>query len=83
MLRTKRIQMITTLFFSYFFIVCLPVNAHHGGVSTAFGPGAPIETASPMTLGKGRFLLYERMEYVPFRNRDNAEPENVDTFTFF
>lgn len=43
---------------------------------------APVETASPMTLGKGKFLLYERMEYVPFRNRDNAEPENVDTFTF-
>lgn len=84
MLRIKQVQMIAVLFLSYIFIVCVPVvDAHHGGVSTAFGPGAPIETASPMTLGKGRFLLYERMEYVPFRNRDNAEPENIDTFTFF
>lgn len=82
MLRKKQIQKIT-IFFSFIFIVCIPVEAHHGGVSTAFGPGAPIETASPLTLGKGRFLLYERMEYVPFRKRNNHEPENVDTFTFF
>ncbi|ODS31056.1 MAG: hypothetical protein SCARUB_03824 [Candidatus Scalindua rubra] len=79
----KEIQIITILSFIYMFAVCLPVYAHHGSVSTAFGPGAPVETASPMTLGKGRFLLYERMEYVPFRSRDNAEPENIDTFTFF
>lgn len=24
--------------------------AHHGGVSAAFGPGAPVETSSPQTL---------------------------------
>ncbi len=79
----KEIQIIIFLFFIYMFAICLPVFAHHGGVSTAFGPGAPVETASPMTLGKRKFLLYERMEYVPFRNRSNAEPENIDTFTFF
>src|SRR3972149_2683689 len=39
------------------------VYAHHGGVSTAFGPGAPVETASPMTIGKGKFLLYEKIEF--------------------
>jgi len=84
MLRIRQFQMMAILFFSYISIVCVPVvDAHHGGVSAAFGPGAPVETASPMTLGKESFLLYERMEYVPFRNRDNAEPENVDTFTFF
>ncbi|MBM4066524.1 MAG: transporter [Planctomycetes bacterium] len=57
--------------------------AHHGGVSSAFGPGAPIETASPLALGKGRILIYEKFEYVPFEQKDNAEPENIDTFTFF
>jgi hypothetical protein len=57
--------------------------AHHGGVSTAFGPGAPIETASPLALGKGNFLLYEKFEYVPFEHKDHADPENIDTFTFF
>ena len=58
-------------------------NAHHGGVSSAFGPGAPIETASPLALGKGRYLIYEKFEYVPFEHKEHAEPENIDTFTFF
>ncbi len=57
--------------------------AHHGGVSSAFGPGAPIETASPLALGKGRYLIYEKFEYAPFEHKDHAEPENIDTFTFF
>jgi len=57
--------------------------AHHGGVSSAFGPGAPIETASPLALGKGNFLIFEKFEYVPFEHKDHAEPENIDTFTFF
>lgn len=58
-------------------------SAHHGGVSSAFGPGAPIETASPLALGKGRYLIYEKFEYVPFEHKEHAEPENIDTFTFF
>ncbi len=57
--------------------------AHHGGVSTAFGPGAPIETASPLALGKGTFLIYEKFEYVPFEHKGHAKPENINTFTFF
>lgn len=59
------------------------VFAHHGGVSTAFGPGAPIETASPLALGRGNFLLFEKFEYIPFEHKNHAEPENIDTFTFF
>lgn len=57
-------------------------SAHHGGVSAAFGPGTPIETSSPLTLKKGSFLLYERIELVPFKKLAFAEPENVDRFTF-
>lgn len=56
--------------------------AHHGGVSAAFGPGAPVETTSPLALGKGKFLLFEKYEYVPFEHKEHAEPENIDTFTF-
>lgn len=56
--------------------------AHHGGVSAAFGPGTPVETSSPMTLKEGTFLLYERVEVVPFKKFSFAEPENVDRFTF-
>ena len=57
--------------------------AHHGGVSTAFGPGAPIETTSPLALGKGRFLVFQKFEYVPFEQKDHAEPENINSHTFF
>ncbi len=67
-------------YFIYFvllvFIVIINTTssfAHHGGVSTAFGPGAPIETASPLALGKGNFLLYEKFEYVPFEHKDHAQ----------
>ncbi|MGQ3685835.1 MAG: hypothetical protein ACUBOA_12650 [Candidatus Loosdrechtia sp.] len=57
--------------------------AHHGGgISTAFGPGAPIETSSPLAMGRGRFLLFERFEYVPFIQKSHAEPENVKSFIF-
>ena len=56
--------------------------AHHGGVSAAFGPGAPVETSSPMTLKKGGFLIYEKVEVVPFKKFAFAEPENIDRYTF-
>ncbi|KAA3606459.1 MAG: hypothetical protein D8M57_16175 [Candidatus Scalindua sp. AMX11] len=79
----RNILIAILLFSSSLAIICLPTYAHHGGISTAFGPGSPVETASPMTLGKGKFLLYERIEYVSFRERNNAEPENIDTFAFF
>ena len=46
------------LFLSGVFISNTAAFAHHGGVSSAFGPGAPIETASPLALGKGRYLIY-------------------------
>ncbi len=49
-----------------------PAWAHHGGVSAAFGPGAPIETSSPLTLQKGKFLIFERVELSPFRTFGDA-----------
>jgi len=75
--------LIAMLFLFYVLTMDTSVYAHHGSVSTAFGPGAPIETASPLALGKGNFLLFERFEYVPFEHKEHAEPENIDTFTFF
>lgn len=59
------------------------VQAHHGGVSAAFGPGAPVETSSPLTLPKGDFLLYERIEISPFKKFNDARDEGGnDKFTF-
>lgn len=64
----------------------IPVSnalAHHGGVSAAFGPGAPVETSSPMTLPKGTFLLYERVEVSPFKKfGDDRDEGGNDKFTF-
>jgi hypothetical protein len=57
--------------------------AHHGGVSTAFGPGAPVETSSPLTLPKGKFLLFERVEISPFKKFGDARDDGGnDKFTF-
>jgi hypothetical protein len=75
--------LIAILFLPGIFVMNTAADAHHGGVSSAFGPGAPIETASPLALGKGRYLIYEKFEYVPFEHKNHAEPENIDTFAFF
>jgi hypothetical protein len=56
--------------------------AHHGGVSLPFGPGTPIETASPLTLPEGGVVLYARAEHVEWRKFHFAEPANKDSFTF-
>ena len=57
--------------------------AHHGGVSAAFGPGAPVETSSPLTLPQGKFLLYERVELSPFKKFGDARDDGGnDKFTF-
>jgi hypothetical protein len=55
--------------------------AHHGGVSLPFGPGTPIETASPLTLPQGGVVLYTRAEQVEWRKFQFAEPTNKDSFT--
>lgn len=60
----------------------LEALAHHGGVSLPFGPGTPIETASPLTLPEGGVVLYARTEQVEWRKFQFAEPTNKDSFTF-
>lgn len=63
--------------------VSLSVQAHHGGVSAAFGPGAPVETSSPLTLPKGKFLFFERIEISPFKKFGDArDVGGNDKFTF-
>lgn len=60
-----------------------PAWAHHGGVSAAFGPGAAIETSSPLTLPVGKFLLFERIEIAPFEKFNDArDVGGNDKFTF-
>lgn len=57
--------------------------AHHGGASISQGPGTPIETNSPLTLPEGSTVIFTRMEYVPFRRFDFAEPNNTRDFQFY
>lgn len=64
-------------------LVAPSLHAHHGGVSAAFGPGAPIETSSPLTLPDGSFLLFERIEIAPFEKFNDArDVGGNDRFTF-
>jgi hypothetical protein len=65
-------------------VLLLPLEAlaHHGGVSLPFGPGTPIETASPLTLPEGGVVAYARTEQVEWRKFRFAEPTNKASFTF-
>jgi hypothetical protein len=65
-------------------ILLVPTQAfaHHGGVSLGFGPGSPIETTSPLTLPEGGLVVFNRLEYAPFRKFDFAQPENKDSYLF-
>jgi len=60
--------------------VAFPAPAHHGGVGFGVagpeGPGAAIETSSPLPLPQGTLFLMLKSEYAPFRQLDFAEPEN-------
>jgi hypothetical protein len=65
-----------------------PVAAfsHHGGAAVGMagpeGPGAAIETTSPMPLPPGSLFFMVKSEYVPFRQLDFAQPENK-TYSLF
>ncbi len=47
------------------------------------GPGAGLETTSPMTLPVKNLYLMLKDEHVPFQNFQLAEPENIRTFDFY
>jgi hypothetical protein len=57
-----------------------PALAHHGsagvGMAGPEGPGAAIETTSPIPLPQGSIFFLLKSEYVPFRQFDFAQPEN-------
>jgi hypothetical protein len=57
-------------------------SAHHGGLSLAFGPGTPVETASPLTLPRGGFVISARSEYVDYKKFSFSDPVNKDASIF-
>jgi hypothetical protein len=63
------------------------VSAHHGvaavGIGYLEGPGAGLETASPLTLPPNHLYLMVKGEHVSFKKYTFAEPQNKDTFDFF
>ena len=58
----------------------LPARAHHGGAAVGMsgpeGPGAAIETTSPIPLPQDTLFLMVKSEYAPFQQFGFAEPEN-------
>jgi hypothetical protein len=58
----------------------LPARAHHGGAAVGMpgpeGPGAAIETTSPIPLPQDTLFLMVKSEYAPFQQLDLARPEN-------
>jgi hypothetical protein len=64
----------------------LPARAHHGGAAVGMagpeGPGAAIETTSPIPLPQNALFLMVKSEYVPFQRFDFAQPENK-TYSLF
>jgi hypothetical protein len=66
-----------------------PARAHHGGAAVGMagpeGPGAAIETTSPIPLPQGTLFLMLKAEFAPFQPFDFAAPTNkvyslFDTF---
>ncbi len=60
--------------------IASPARAHHGGAAVGMagpeGPGAAIETTSPIPIPQGALFLMVKSEYVPFRQYEFASPEN-------
>jgi hypothetical protein len=63
-----------------------PARAHHGvaavGAAGPEGPGAALETPSPLPLAQGTLFLMAKTEYVPYRQRGFAEPTNKSYSSF-
>jgi hypothetical protein len=63
-----------------------PARAHHGVASASFagaeGPGAALETTSPLPLPRGTLLLLAKSEWAEYRPFAFAAPENKDHSSF-
>ena len=63
-----------------------PARAHHGvaavGVAGPEGPGAAMETTSPLPLPEGMLFTMVKTEYVPFQRFAFAEPNNKSYSSF-
>jgi hypothetical protein len=61
-------------------------RAHHGvaavGLAEPEGPGAAMETTSPLPLPEGMILTMVKTEYVPFQQFAFAEPNNKSYSSF-
>ena len=76
------IRLVRLLLVAFALLVPCTTLAHHGGVSLAFGPGSPIETASPLTLPEGGLVIGFRAEQVEWKPFDWNKPDNKTSFTF-
>jgi hypothetical protein len=67
-------------------LLASPARAHHGvaavGIAGPEGPGAAMETTSPLPLPQGALFTMAKTEYVPYRQFASAEPENKSYSSF-
>ncbi|MFT3916681.1 MAG: hypothetical protein QM704_22150 [Anaeromyxobacteraceae bacterium] len=65
-----------------------PARAHHGTAAVsaigAEGPGAALDTTSPLPLGQGTLFVLAKGEYVPFQQRDGfTDQKSYSSFNTF
>jgi hypothetical protein len=67
-------------------VAAAPARAHHGvaavSVAGPEGPGAAMETTSPLPLPQGRLFTMLKSELVPFQQFAFADPENKTASSF-
>ncbi len=83
MTQEDRIRTVIAVHLLVALLVPAVASAHHGGISLAFGPGTPIDTASPLTLPQGGLVVSARFEFAKWREFKFADPDNKDAFSFY
>lgn len=84
--RTRRLPLVARLGLAALLAaVAAPAQAHHGTAAVAAigaeGPGAALDTTSPLPLGQGTVFGLLKTEYVPFQQRAGfAEPKRHASF---
>lgn len=79
-------QCLSTAFVFAALMLAGPARAHHGiaaiSVTGPEGPGAAIETTSPLPLPEGMLFTMAKTEYVPYQRFASVEPNNKSYSSF-
>ncbi len=63
------------------------VFAHHGvaslGYGGLYGPGSPLESSSSLTLPRGSFLFYTKLDHARFKTYRDKGPQQTELYQFW